>query len=302
MLIYYNKEKFNLINNQNNIMKLIKRIIKKVFLLPVIHLYKIVKEDYFDLWLGKRDKMTPPLRLIKHVGDATYETFWSIGERYFNLFTKKFGLKPTDDVLDVGCGVGKLARFLSGYLEPTASYNGFDISTNVIEWAKKNIAPLHPNIHFQVADLYSKRYNPKGKYQPDEYIFPFEDDSFDFIFLNSVFTHMLPKELEHYLSEISRVLRKGGRISITYFLLDDEGKNAIKEGKDVMGFKYDFGIYRTVHDVILQAAVCYDENYIKDIYSKFGLEIQEPIYRGMWRGGPDTLNLGRHDLILATKN
>ena len=165
---------------------------------------------------------------------------------------------------------------------------------------KKNIEPLHPNIHFQIADLYNKRYNPKGKYNSEEYIFPFEDDSFDFILLSSIFTHLLPEELNHYMSEISRVLRKGGKVSITYFLMDDKGKKSIEEGKEIMGFKYDFGVYRTVHDVILQSAICYDESYIKELYPKYGLKIEEPIYRGKWRGYPGTLNRTQ-DLIFAIK-
>ena len=117
-------------------MKHLKQIIKKLILLPLINIYKIIKEDYFDLWLGKRDKMTPPLRLIKYVGNATYKNFWSVNEKY-SLFTKKFGIKLTDDVLDVGCGVGKFGRFFSENFAPEASYNGFDISANIIKWAKK---------------------------------------------------------------------------------------------------------------------------------------------------------------------
>ena len=41
----------------------------------------------------------------------------------------------------------------------------------------------------------------------------------DVAFLTSVFTHMLPEDVEHYLDELARVLKPGGRTLITWFLL-----------------------------------------------------------------------------------
>lgn len=127
---------------------------------------------------------------------------------------------------------------MGGYFE------GFDIAVKGIEWCQKNITPKYPNFRFQVADLYNKLYHPKGKYPDTEYKFPYADNSFDFIYLTSVFTHMLPGGVENYLSEISRVLKPGGKCLITYFLLNEISEQLLQENKAVFSFKNDHSIYR----------------------------------------------------------
>ncbi len=58
----------------------------------------------------------------------------------------------------------------------------------------------------------------KGQLSASNYPFPCEDESVDFIIATSVFTHLGPEQVQHYLSEIFRTLRKGGRCFITYFV------------------------------------------------------------------------------------
>ena len=62
--------------------------------------------------------------------------------------------------------------------------------------------------------------NPKGRFRASECRFPWDDESFDFVLLTSVFTHMLPADREHYLSEIARVMSRGAKCVITHFILD----------------------------------------------------------------------------------
>jgi SAM-dependent methyltransferase len=78
------------------------------------------------------------------------------------------------------------------------------------------------NFQFYQIDIYDKHYNPAGHCKASEYRFPFPDDSFDFVMLGSVFTHMLPDGVRNYLSEIRQVLAPGGRCMISYFFLNDE--------------------------------------------------------------------------------
>ena len=66
-----------------------------------------------------------------------------------------------------------------------------------------NAAASHV-FRFHRADVASEAYNPEGAAPSSTYRFPFRDWSFDFIFLSSVFTHMLPDAVEHYLHEIAR--------------------------------------------------------------------------------------------------
>ncbi len=71
---------------------------------------------------GRRDPTLPPRTLIETIGGGDYV---AVGDRFFEVF-KEAGLEPTDDVLDIGCGVGRMARPLVGWLE--GRYEGFDAS------------------------------------------------------------------------------------------------------------------------------------------------------------------------------
>ena len=99
---------------------------------------------------------------------------------------------------------------------------GIDIAKAGIEWCADKITPRLPNFRFQLIDVYNKHYNQQGACPASQYRFPFEDNTFSFVMLGSVFTHMLPDDLSNYLSEVYRVLEKGGRCLISYFLLNAE--------------------------------------------------------------------------------
>jgi SAM-dependent methyltransferase len=125
--------------------------------------------------------------------------FKEVGAVFLDLFQKVGGLKPSDDVLDMGCGIGRIAVPLAGHLDDSGSYAGFDIVPDAIEWCRENVSPLHRNFEFTQADLYNKRYNPEGPTKATEFSFPYPDDNFDFALATSLFTHLLPEEMKHYL-------------------------------------------------------------------------------------------------------
>lgn len=168
--------------------------------------------DALDSLQDKRDELTPPRSMI-FVGDGDFK---KTGEEFLRYFIEFGGLKPNARILDVGCGIGRMAVPLTKYLDASGSYEGFDILAHGIDSCTKNITPRYPNFHFQVADVYNKAYNPNGKHKAAEYEFPYQNECFDFTFLTSVFTHMLPQEMENYLAEIVRSLRWGGEI-LDYF-------------------------------------------------------------------------------------
>ena len=108
----------------------------------------------------------------------------------------------------------------------------------LIEWAQQSISPRFPNFTFRKADIFNKFYNPNGAFKAVDYRFPYEDDSFDLIFLASVFTHMQGAEVRHYLDEIRRVLRPGGNCLTTCFLVNEETKRLIRKGKSTLNLVY----------------------------------------------------------------
>lgn len=233
-----------------------KKYIKKFIPKPIISILGHIiwfAWDIVDFLLGRRDRLTPPRELRMLVGPFRYvHPYRAIGEEHLQYFRDLCALKPNEDVLDVGCGCGQMAAQLTKYLDQRGRYEGFDIVSTMIEWCRKNISSQYPNSHFQLADVFNKHCNPKGKYKASQYKFPYESESFDFVFLKSVFTHMLPQDMEIYLFEIARVLKKDGRCLVTCYLLNKESLKCIEAKLSTQDFKYVFKDYRTVDETTLK--------------------------------------------------
>jgi SAM-dependent methyltransferase len=246
------------------------------------------------MWLGRHDPLTPPKWLDP---GGSREKFGETGEEFFRYFVELCALRPDENVLDVGCGTGRMARPLTTYLEG-GSYDGLEIVASSVRWCRRAYR-RHPAFRFHHADLYNKEYNPAGRLAASEYRFPFADSSFDFVFLTSVFTHMLSKEVGNYLSEIARVLRPGGRCLVTYFLLNQESRKLIGEGASIHDFRHELpGCFAKRSDVP-EAAVAYDEDVVREAFGRRGLLIAEPIRYGWWCGRERSLS--KQDIVIASK-
>jgi SAM-dependent methyltransferase len=242
------------------------------------------------------NQLTPPRELIDGVGGGD---FAAIGKSFFDHFTKIGGLQPNHRVLDVGCGCGRMAVPMIPFLKDTGEYWGFDIVPAAIEWSRSHITAHHPRFHFDVADIYNKLYNPGGKTLSLEYRFPHADNFFDFTLLTSVFTHMLAADMEHYLAEISRTLKPGGRCMISFFLLNAEARGLMAAGNANPTFDHPQPGCTISNPEYPEAAVAYDEPRVRKLLAQHGLRLIEPVHFGSWCGRATHLNY--QDIILATK-
>jgi SAM-dependent methyltransferase len=194
------------------------------------------------------------------------------------------GLKPEHRVLDIGSGIGNLAVGLLDYL--TGGYDGIEIHKEAVAWCQQTITPRHPQFRFHRADVASVAYNRGGELKPTAYRFPFPDRSFDAILLSSVFTHMLPQDVEHYLREISRLLTPAGVCVASYFILNGESRAGVESGRSFVSFdvKHPSGVCR-LHDAdVPEAAVAYEDTYLRQIHDHAGLRIRHH-RRGRWWSG-----------------
>lgn len=250
--------------------------------------------DLLDAALGRRPDLVPPRRMI-FIGAGD---FIAVGDLFLKYFIDIGGLRPDAAVLDVGSGIGRMARPLTSYLAANGRYEGLDIDADGVEWCRRNITPRFPNFRFQRADVYNKRYNPQGRAQPRDYRFPYEDASFDFIFLTSVFTHMYPEDVDRYLREMGRVLRPGGRTMSTCFLLNAESRALIAKGKSTPPFPHAIGDSLTSDEVVPESAIALDEAAVLASHAAGGLAV-EGVHYGSWCGRAK--HLSYQDIVVARR-
>jgi ubiquinone/menaquinone biosynthesis C-methylase UbiE len=115
-------------------------------------------------------------------------------------------IAPTDDVLEIGCGAGRVGR----YLAPACRHwTGGDVSPNMLHFAAEALADL-PN----VSTVALNGYDLTGV----------ADRSQDVVYCTGVFMHLDEWERFRYVLDARRVLRPGGRLYVDNFnLLEDEG-------------------------------------------------------------------------------
>jgi ubiquinone/menaquinone biosynthesis C-methylase UbiE len=124
---------------------------------------------------------------------------------------KKFGLKPQDSIVDVGCGSGRLAKPLSE--EHKGQYLGTDIVVDLIEHANKLVKKNHWN--FEIVEGLT---------------IPKASETTDYVCFYSVFTHLLHEQSYNYLREAYRVLKKGGKVIFSFLEFKIPSHWAIFEG------------------------------------------------------------------------
>ena len=221
----------------------------------------------------------PPGRMW--VGDGD---FLDTGFRFLRLFEDLGGLTPNARVLEIGCGIGRMAVPLTQYLSEEGSYDGFDIVGAGIQWCESHITKAHPRFRFRLVDLFNSVYNPSGTLDPERFDFPYPDARFDFIFLTSIFTHLLPDTVARYLAEIRRVSHRDGRCLMTAFLLNEESRRAIRRGLSSQVPSAHYAHHAVADERSPEAVVFYDEAHFMSLLAQQGFRLVHPVRYGTWSG------------------
>jgi SAM-dependent methyltransferase len=206
------------------------------------------------------------------------ESFVGSGERDLRFLIEEAGLLPHERVLDVGCGLGRLALPLRRYLDENGRYEGFDVREEAVRWARRRVARRDRRLRFRHIDVFNGSYNPSGSVRPSELRFPYADGAFDLVVLFSIFTHMVADDLRHYLAQIARVLAPGGRSMATFRLMDRP--ETVTTPEAVYEFSHDFGDFLAAHATVPERAVAYREAFVREAYAAAGLEVSSIHYRG----------------------
>lgn len=169
---------------------------------------------------------------------------------------------------------------MTQYLSKQAKYEGFDVVEKGIMWCKKHITKDFPNFNFQYIPLNNDLYHFTDQ-KAEEFVFPYENNSFDTIFLFSVFTHMQPLEVQNYFNEIQRVLKTGGKCLGTFFLYDDKNEEVISSKQNKINFPYKRENFRLMNEKVPSANIAFNEKYIDEMIKIASLKLENKIY-GNW--------------------
>lgn len=175
-----------------------------------------VSNDYDSVsayeWLLKRQLKSHSgnrdLAFAEAIGSRTVEAFRSQGED--QVATLRYhGLADGMSVYDLGCGCGRTAQALqrTGW---TGTYMGADIIAPFVEELKRKCPGFEAAVHREPTIL-----------APDE--------SIDFLFHWSVFTHISAEECYLYLRDIARALKVGGTMVFSFLELTNPQHFAIFE-------------------------------------------------------------------------
>ncbi|WP_327432514.1 class I SAM-dependent methyltransferase [Streptomyces sp. NBC_01236] len=234
---------------------------------------------------GKRSY--PPVALRRQNGPLN--TFERVAGEYVAYLVTLAGLAPDSHVLDVGCGSGAMPILLRERLGPDGRYTGFEVDRPTVEWCQRHLAD--DRFRFFHHDYWNATYNPAGT---RELAWPVEDASVDVVLLKSIFTHMLPEDVDFYLAEIGRVLRPGGKALVTAFLYEQAG--------DAVGGRHSFphsgAGYRYANPASPESAIALELAPFTASAGAAGLKAE--ILPGLWRPRLESRPYAYQDMVILS--
>ncbi len=175
---------------------LIKYFDKLRFFIAFVKTYKLRKRFFKD----NPDVSLPPAYFIYETFNLNYYSFYDKSietAKWLVSFFKKYKTLESLNILDWGCGPGRIIRHLPLFLDESCKFYGTDYNKKYIRWCNSNI----PDISFSVNQL-----------QPP---LQFDKNYFDIVYGISTFTH-LSKEMHFaWFDELMRIIKPKGILFFT---------------------------------------------------------------------------------------
>ncbi|QIZ73346.1 class I SAM-dependent methyltransferase [Oxynema aestuarii] len=149
------------------------------------------RSQYKETWdnlAGSSDNAK--LYVAGHTDEAELDR---TGLNTVNRIERLVGIRPTDICLEIGCGIGRVGKFLS---PKCAQWIGTDISGQMLRYAAERLAGLD-NIELIELSTVGLSEIP--------------DSSIDMVYCTVVFMHLYEWDRYRYILEAFRVLKPGGR-------------------------------------------------------------------------------------------
>ncbi len=172
--------------DRQELVRLVKDVYAKVATEP--------RGDYhFEVGRAVAGKLGYSAELLDQVPSEAVDSFAGVGY-HFDLAE----LQPGESVLDLGSGSGMDAFIAATQVGDTGNVIGVDITPEQLENANRLRSERFQNVGFRHAEIGA---------------LPFKDGSFDVAISNGVI-NLVPDKAKAF-EEISRVLKKGGRMAIS---------------------------------------------------------------------------------------
>jgi SAM-dependent methyltransferase len=123
-------------------------------------------------------------------------------------------LEDFGDILDFGCGCGRVLRRWNGR---GVHLHGCDYNPKLVKWVRENLPFVESSVNGLLPPL------------------PYAAGSFDFVYGLSVFTHLTEAAQREWLLELRRVLRPGGHLLLT--LHGQRHAEWLLEGEELARFR-----------------------------------------------------------------
>jgi SAM-dependent methyltransferase len=244
--------------------------------------------DTLDRLQRSPDPLIPPREVNPNIGfiprrSAYAQEFVSSGSRIVDMLVSYADLRPSQSVLDIGSGIGRVARALTTQLSPAGSYHGFDVDSHAVAWCRQAYSPFK-NFSFVHAPIGYVNVKGTAPVRGEDFIFPYPDGTMDLVFSVSVYTHLDARIVDHYLAETSRVLRPQGACVNTFFVIDEFAAEAMREGRaDRRYVSRGDGTYQ--HDPQNpNLGIGFAPALVASLHERHALFIDFPVRFGTWNG------------------
>ena len=196
-------------------------------------------------------------------------------------------------ILDVGCGYGLLGISAYSYIQKGGKYIGIDVDANAIDHCRKTF----PSDMYAFSHLKANNPTYAPGHTEKRLPWPVEDESVGLVTALSVWTHFAEEDASFYLKEVQRVLKKGGRAIITFFILDEQYKKRQSGSRSSTSQFFSTDPNKWVFDQpVYQSKICFttswarqpedaiafEEKALFDLLISAKLDLKE-ILKGTWR-------------------
>lgn len=184
-------------------------------------------------------------------------------------------------VLDFGCGQGRLLNGLLYCQRPPARYVGVDVDPAAIRWCLRYLSYSKLNTSFHWYNYQNERYNDSGS---KDFELCLADSYFDFVFCNSLFSHLNDADTDRVAEVIYNKLKPGGQVYLTAFVEKDVA-DVSENPAGYMG--------QSEKDNSPLHRVRYEQDYFFGKMESIGFKLVKFNHRGIERTGQSEIWLAR---------